>query len=239
MKLKKAAAIALAFATTAALCAPATALAADGDPTAGSPTEIASAATGSNSASSAITGTIKPTTLKVSVPTVVPFNVDPGATPELGDPYSPGGSGQFKSPENFTITNYSVVDVYGYVSGVTAAGCTLSQTEATAGVRAADGTTWTTPPVVQIVASDTDSSPLDFNTAGDWFDTVKTKKLYAFNEASNGKLNASADGTAEGGKASMFMFGRVAQTGWKTGDTFTVTPTFTIATADPGAAQNS
>lgn len=236
MKLKKAAAIALAFATTAAISAPATALAAD--PTAGTPTEIASSATGSNSASSAITGTIKPTTLKVSVPTVVSFDVDPGATPAATavDPTTKV-SGQFKSPSNFTVTNYSVVDVYGYVSGVAATGATLSQTGATAGVRNADGTAWTTAPAVQIVASDT--APGDFATTAKWFDTTKTKKLYAFNSSTNGKLAASADGTNKGGEATMHLYGQVAQTGWKANDTFTVTPTFTIATADPGAVQNS
>lgn len=238
MKLKKAAAIALAFATAAALSVPSAALAADGDPAAGTPAEIKSSADGKNSASSAITGTIKPTTLKVSVPTVVSFDVDPGATPAATavDPTTKV-SGQFKSPSNFTVTNYSVVDVYGYVSGVAATGATLSQTGATAGAHAADGTTWATEPAVQIVASDT--APGDFATAAKWFDTTKTKKLYAFNSTANGKLAASADGTAAGGEATMHLYGQVAQTGWKTGDTFTVTPTFTIATADPGAAQNS
>ena len=237
MKLKKAAAIALALATTAALSAPATALAADSDPTAGTPAEIASSATGSNSASSAITGTIKPTTLKVSVPTVVSFDVDPGKDAAVATPDANKVSGQFRSPSNFTVTNYSVVDVYGYVSGVTATGATLSQTGATAGAHAADGTAWTTEPAVQIVASDT--APTNFSTAADWFDTAKTKKLYAFNEADKGKLAASADGTTAGGEATMYLFGQVAKTGWKANDTFTVTPTFTIAVTDPGTEQNA
>lgn len=234
MKLKKAAAIALAFATTAALCVPATALAADPDPTAGTPENVIAA---DGTKSSVITGTIKPTTLKVSVPTVVSFDVDPGATPSYYAANSDGVSGQFKSPSNFTITNYSVVDVYGYVSGVAAAGCTLSQAGPTAGVRAADGAAWDTLPAVQIVASD--AAPGTWDAPADWFDTVKTKQFYAFNSGSHGKLAASADGTAEGGKATMYMLGRVTQGGWKAGDTFTVTPTFTIKTADPGAAQNS
>lgn len=235
MKLKKAAAIALAFATTAALCVPATALAADPDPTAGTPENVIAA---DGTKSSVITGTIKPTTLKVSVPTVVSFDVDPGATPAAtAVDATTKISGQFKSPSNFTVTNYSVVDVYGYVSGVAATGATLSQTGAAAGVRAADGTAWDTVPTVQVVASDT--APGDFATPAKWFDTAKTKKLYAFNEATKGKLAASLDGTTKGGEATMHMYGQVTQGGWKAGDTFTVTPTFTIKTADPGAAQNS
>ena len=66
-------AIALASALTLALCAPATAFAAD------PATSVPGTATATDRPTSVITGTIHATTLKATVPTKVSFNIDPGA----------------------------------------------------------------------------------------------------------------------------------------------------------------
>lgn len=209
MKMKKLAASALALATAAAICAPAAAFAAD---------VTSTDATAPGDTDSAITGTIKATTLSVSVPTKAAFTVDPGKTAAAGE------GGQYASPTNYTVTNKSVVPVYAYVSKVAATDVSL--VAAPADVKAA---TNAGDKDAKIMFAVKDAAPTDFNTAGDWL-TTGTSKYYAFNASTFGKLDAAGGSNAD---ATMKFYGQAPSTNWTEKQTFTVTPTFTITTTDP------
>lgn len=222
MKLKKAAGLALALATAAAICVPATALAADPpDPSVTNPpTPNVTAADGT--AQSTLTGAIKATTLSVSVPTAATFNVDPGKAAAATD------AGQFASPTNYAITNKSVVPVYAYVSGVSASGVEL--TDASNDVKAAT-TAGGANAKIQFAVKD--AAPGAFTTAADWL-TTSTTKYYAFNAANMGKLEAgSATPAPASASATMKFYGQVPAENWTHGQSFTITPTFTISVTKP------
>lgn len=221
MKMKKLAASALALATAAAICAPAAAFA-DGldDSTVIPATPNVTSAGGATD--STITGTIKATTLSVSVPTKAAFNVDPGAAAKAGE------GGQYASPTNYTVTNKSVVPVYAYVSKVAVTGVSL--VDASANVKPATNA-GDSDAAIMFAVKEAAAAPTGFDTAGDWL-TTTTSKYYAFNVANNGKLDA-AGGTAAA--ATMKFYGQAPSTNWSEAQTFTVTPTFTISTTAPTA----
>lgn len=218
MKLKKAAAIALAIATATAICVPSAAFAAD-EPTATIPGS-ANVTAPDGSADSTLTGTIKATTLSVSVPTAATFNVDPGKA------VAAGADGQFTSPSNYTITNASVVPVYAYVSKVTATGVALTDDKAQVSKASTAGGD-----DAKIQFAVKDAAPADFDTAADWL-TTSTAKYYAFNAATKGKLEAGSDTPQT---ATMAFYGQAPSENWTNGQTFTVTPTFTVTTSEPAA----
>lgn len=207
MKMKKLGACAIALATATALCAPAAAFAADGTVTAPGGTS-----------SSTITGTIAATTLSVSVPTAAAFTIDP--TVEATTVNS-----QLKSvPDNYTVTNASVVPVYAYISGCAVAkGADMTGTPtlvtATADLSTANA--------VMFAVKDDTGKPTDFDTPTDWL-TTTPGKYYPI--TANGKLAAKNDTATD--EATMKFYGQTT-TGWTNGDTFTITPTFTIAVTDP------
>lgn len=223
MKRKAAGALALAVALSGALAVPA--FAAD-------PSADATVSESGKTASTVITGTIRPTTLSVTVPTAVAFDVDPGAT--AGTELSGDKAGQFTSPSNFAIANNSVVDVYAYVSAVTAADVNLTAKKAEVAAK-------TNEAPAKIMVGVKDAAPASFGTEADWLTNplAEGAKYYAFNADANGKLAAKDPAAAEGAqtdnKAAMRIFGQVPSTGWANGDTFTVTPTFTITVTDPAA----
>lgn len=225
MKLKKAAAVVSAFAVTAALCVPATALAADTD-TATSET-VASA----TAKESVITGTIAVTTLSVSVPTKAAFTIDPTIT-VTND--AAGTTAQLTNvPTNYSVTNNSAVPVYAYISKceiTKGAGMTGTPTlvTATSGL--------STDNAVMFAVKDDAGKPANFDAADNWLTAAADLKYYPIKD--NGKLAAqkmkdgAADPSQTDNKATMSFYGQTT-TGWVDGDTFTVKPTFTIATQDP------
>lgn len=242
---KKIGAMALSLALASAICVPTAAFA---DDYSGSQQEtedmtgVAQTGTGSVTTTgntSVLTGKIKATTLSVSVPTAVTFNIDPGAAQGVADPAvsdaTPGTSqkrGQFTSPTNYTIHNASQVAVYVTVDSVTATGATLTDTQASIAAKVTG--TGAADPVVMVGLSDADNngSLALGNTAG-WFKTSPATGLgiYPFGTtADKGRLDPddnAANGTDE---ATMMVYGAVAQTGWTEADTFTVTPTLKIST---------
>ena len=177
-----------------------------------------------------ITGTIKPTTLTVTVPTTVAFDVDPGAEAATTLNNDTLKAGQFTNPSNFSIINNSVVDVYAYVSSVaTPSGAALVTSEQS--VAPKEGET-----AAKVMVGVKSTAPADFSTAADWLksDMSEGEKYYAFNADAKGKLAAksSVEGQTDN-QATMYVFGQVPKTGWATNDTFTVVPTFTITVNNP------
>lgn len=205
MKMKKLGACAIALATATALCAPMAAFAADATITPGK---------GAGDTDSVITGTIAATTLSVSVPTAAAFTIDPTKAAD-------NVSSQLTDvPTNYTVTNASVVPVYAYISA-----CGIAKAGTTAGtptlVTAVDNLT--TANSVMFAVKDATSAPEDFTKPADWL-TTTADKYYPI--TANGKL------AAKNGAATMSFYGQTT-TGWTNGDSFTVTPKFTITATDP------
>ena len=225
-------AIALASALALALSAPATALAAD-------PTASGSAdATAAAPATSTITGTIHATTLKVTVPTTVPFDIDPGAA-QGTKAAAPGQKrGQYTSPANYTIKNWSAVDVYGYVSSVTVQNATL--VNATGQLAKTAGSSSAADVKVMVGLSNSDAD-MDHTKPAHWLTTdvadADGKRYFAFNKTDKGKLAASADAAsatpAAGGAATMHIYGAVKNGGWAENESFTVKPVFKVTATKP------
>lgn len=215
---------ACALALGLALAVPATAFAAD--PAAGTPGE----ATATGTPTSTITGTIHATTLKATVPTKVSFNIDPGATQGTAVDGSTQKRGQYTSPTNYTITNYSAVDVYGYVSGVTVDGAAL--VNATGNLKKTPGAVGAANISAMVGLSNQDSD-MALTDATDWL-MSDSNKYYAFNKATHGKLTASANApTAAGGTSTMYIYGAVKNGGWAENNSFSVKPVFKITATDP------
>lgn len=215
-------ALALASVLACALCAPTTAFAAPNEAS-GTGT-----ATASDTPTSTITGTIHATTLKVTVPTTVAFDIDPGAA--TGVTASGQKRGQYTSPTNYTVKNYSAVDVYGYVSAVAVDGVTL--VNATGNLKKTAGAVGASNVSAMVGLSDKDGD-MSLTTAANWL-MADTSKYYAFNKSTHGKLAASNNApTAEGGTATMYIYGAVKNGGWVENNSFAVKPTFKITVTDP------
>lgn len=226
-------AIAVASALALVLAAPVSAFAADpAAPT--TPKDMTGTAP---SQASTITGTIHATTLKVSVPTVVAFNIDPGAA--KGTTGTGQKRGQFTSPANYTVTNYSAVDVYAFVSGVTSPDATLVNAEAS--LKKTPGLLNTANVSVMVGLGDKDAE-MALSDQADWLTTsvgdTKTTRYYALKKADKGKLAASTDAAsnAAGESATMKIYGAVKSGGWAENNSFKVVPTFKIMTTDPSVA---
>ena len=225
MKKTKIGALALSVALASAICVPATAFAvANTDGALDTDTTSSPVTSTTGTSDSVLTGKIKVTTLSVSVPTAATFNVDPSiAATDAGT--------QFTSPTNYKIVNNSVVPVWAQitnvaVTGTSTGGDTVALTDTDANV--ADATM-----LFAVSDSDDPATDLVFGTTGNWLTSGALGTAYsAFNKTGDGKLTAT-DG-ADGGtdEATMYFYGKMdnTYTGWADGDSFTITPTFTIRT---------
>lgn len=239
--------VALASALTLALAAPVSAFAADAVPVVpeASIEQTVTAANGEKEV--AITGTVKATTVSVTVPTQVAFYIDPGATQGTTKSATENKYGQFTNPTNLTITNHSAVDVYGYVCNVTSPHVTLASS--TAGVKKPGGVAPSAGRKadigVMVGICDTNTASLDFGTSSNWLTEsgvgdAKATRYYAFNKNHYGKLAAATDasGTVDDsredkGSYTMTIRGAVFNGGWSQDENFLVTPKFKIVATDP------
>ena len=236
-------AVALASVLALVLCTPMAAFAVE----VGSETDDAAA---TETLSSAVTGTIKATTLCVTVPTKVSFYLDPGAeqgTTLSGTWPTDTKFGQYTNPSNLTITNHSAVDVYGYVPKVASSYVTL--VDSTSGLAKpggvsplADGSNKSRIGVMVGICDTTESMSLE--TPGDWMTEGDNQTYYAFNKNGHGRLAAASDsqGTVDNsrdevkGEYTMTIRGAVFQGGWSQNESFLVQPVFKIVTTDPAGA---
>ncbi len=161
------------------------------------------------------------------------FNIDPGAAQGTTVSGSTQKRGQYTSPGNYTITNYSAVDVYGYVSGVTVEGATLVNT--VAGLKKTSGAVGASNVSAMVGLSNQDSD-MALSDSADWLmsDISDAKKYYAFNKTSKGKLAASTNApSVAGGSSTMYIYGAVKNGGWAENDSFSVKPVFKITATVP------
>lgn len=245
MKKTKIGALALSVALVSAICVPATAFAdyagseqATQDSTGTSLADNATIAL--DGTETTLTGTIKATTLSVSIPTTVAFNVDPGATPAVTDAAAgdttPGTSnkhGQFTSPSNYKVKNLSRVKVYAYISQVTATTAGTPGTTVTPTLKDTVPTyTAANRDEMMIGIKSVAEKPADFATPANWL-TTATTAYYPFNATNKGEILASTDGVAAVESDAMMIYGQVNPAGWTDGDTFQIKPTFTVTSTKP------
>lgn len=228
MKKQKLGALALSIVVASALCVPAMAIAAPVTDATLDASTTNGAVTAAGDSQSILTGKIKVTTLSVSVPTAATFNIDPSiAATDAGT--------QFTSPTNYKITNSSVVPVWAQITNVAVAGSSTGSgvVALTATEASVSGTT------MMFAVSDSidPATDLAFNEVSNWLTAgdLSSAPYSAFNKAGGGKLAAN-DGALNGDdEATMYFYGKMDNTysGWADGDSFTITPTFTIATTAP------
>lgn len=249
MRKTKIGALALSVALASAICVPTTALAANynGSEQATQDSTGTKAeddkTIGLDGTETTLTGTIKATTLSVSMPTTVAFNVDPGATAGVADAAAgdtgSGASttsnkhGQFTSPTNYKVKNLSRVKVYAYISRVTATSAATPGTTVTPDLKNTAPTyTASNRDQMMIGIKSVAEAPADFSTDTDWL-TTSTTKYYPFNKDNKGEIDASTDGTTPKESDAMMIYGQVNPAGWTDGDSFQIKPTFTVTSTKP------
>lgn len=237
-------ATAVASALALALAAPAAAFAVDTPPEV-DPADVTNVVEAGGTADVEITGTVKATTITVSVPTRVSFYIDPGAEQDtaLSDP-SKNKYGQYLNPTNMTVTNLSAVDVYGYVPKVKSDYVTLtsgSDLEKPGGVAPAANGSTKDRIKVKVGLCDT-TETLNLGTANNWLTEsvadTPADRYYAFNKDEQGKLTAATANAGTGatvstnGARTITIRGAVFQGGWSQNESFLIQPTIKIVT-DP------
>ena len=168
-------------------------------------------------ADSVITGHIKVTNISVKVPVTSSFDIDPNKE------VSAGGAGNAQMGEqatNYTITNLSTVPLDISITKVTPGnGVTLVQTV---------GALSTDKSVIFAIREANEAVPALPGGADDakWMTSGTLASPYKVSATLN---TIEAAGTA-GGKDSLTMKVYAAtKKGWKSGNSFTITPTFTVS----------
>lgn len=236
MKKRKIGALALSVALASAICVPATAFALTPGPD-GTGTDGSSDLMATPAGTTELIGKIKATTLSVTVPTTMQFAIDPGTTQGVAqDATVAAKHGQFTSPTNYTVMNSSKVPVKVTVDSVTATGCALTDTQGNIAAKSTG-----VDPVVMVGLSDkANGASLVLGAATNWFTTGGSGLgIVPFGAtdysggstsvvaANTGKL-APSTATDGDNKATMYVFGAVAQDGWAEGDSFSVVPTLKV-----------
>lgn len=168
----------------------------------------------SGSATAKLEGTIKATNLVVTVPSKIPFFIDPTVDASPSD--TDNVTAQITAPEDdIKITNNSVVPVYAKISKVEATTVSL--------VNNKEGLSGNQTAMLGIKSTGTIT---DFTKTTDWL-TTSTTDYYLSSD--NGKIEAS------GGDLTLEVCGQ-AGAGWAADDTFTVTTTIVVSVKDPTPA---
>lgn len=161
----------------------------------------------SGSATAKLEGTIKATNLVVTVPSKIPFYIDP--TKKATE----GVKAQITQPDDdIKITNNSAVPVYAKISKVEQEIVTL-----------VDVDTGLTGNQTAMLGIKKENEITDFTKTTDWL-TANTTDYYLSND--NGKIAAS------GGDLTLEVCGQ-AGAGWAADDTFTVTTTIVVSVTKP------
>ena len=204
-------------------------MAAYGAPTAAADTSVAyetKSMGDGGEATSVITGHIKVTNISVQVPITSSFDIDPNKTVTAD---GAGDAQMGDQASNYTITNLSTVPLDITITKVTpATGVTLVQTvealdaqnkNVLFAIREANET------VPKLPGGSDDAKWL---TGG----TLATPYLVSTTAAKN---TIQAAGAADGADSLTMKVYAATKKGWKSGDSFTITPTFTVSlnTATP------
>ena len=161
-------------------------------------------------------GTIAVSTLSVTIPTKVPFNLDPSTAADTP-------TSQITDPTNAVITNNSKVPVdvkiTKVVVGEVGSGNTVKPSLLNADTDFGTKENYLMFAIKQREADD-ETIPVAFTKQEDWL--VASDTAYRV-------LKSTAGIAANGGTATLRVFGKASDKGWKSEDVFTITPTFTVS----------
>lgn len=167
-----------------------------------------------NTVETKLYGTIKATQLKVTVPISVYFYVD--NTKEIQN-----STTQVTQPGNITVKNDSNVPVYIAIKSIAMDGVTLTDNPSNLK---------NTSKYMMFSITSTARPTLSFSTQSDWIMPSYFTGSNVFHlDSTYGKVPAASG--AKSGELSMLIHAR-AEDGWTQNDTFTITPTFVVA-SDP------
>lgn len=177
----------------------------------------------------AVTGTIKATNVKISVPTKSAFNLNPWINGTKTD-------AQIENPTNFTIKNFSPFAVYAKVSKVAVEATTSNANVKTVNLVDSDSALTANGDVLIALSSET-TAPADYTAAN--FKPLTTTTSSYFTDAANkgvvargAKSDAGKTEIDTPGEMAMRFYGKAfdnGASGWQAGDSFVLTPTFTFS----------
>lgn len=173
-------------------------------------------------ADSVITGHIKVTNISVQVPMTSSFDIDPNKTVAAG---GDGGAQMGDQATNYTITNLSTVPLDISITKVTpVTGVELVQTVAALDAKDKN--------VLFAIREASETVPkLPGGAGGDdakWLSSGVLATPYKV-AATAGKNTIQASGAAGGADSLTMKVYAATKKGWKSGDSFTITPTFTVS----------
>ncbi|MBS5065379.1 MAG: hypothetical protein KHZ58_16560 [Hungatella hathewayi] len=216
--------------------------AAYGDPGVSATDEVKSAGGSTNMT---LTGNIQVTTLSVTIPTTVAFDVDMTKIPVKSATDKAGVNVQVTGPTetDYRIINKSASTVWVYVTAVTPSATSTGKTPALVSkysdLKAADYNllfaikdTKVAPPVVNAYTDETDLT-LDGDSADFWMKSGMASGDKYYLNSDNGKLLAQDQATGEKENEMPLTIYAFTRKGWVAGDSFTVQPTFTVSVTDP------
>lgn len=178
-----------------------------------------------------ILGTIKATTLKVSVPLKAAFDVDPGAYEEA----TKLSEVTVAQSSNYAIKNESTVPVWVYISSIAVGGLSGTSTSQTASLTTDPADLSTNFKVMLAIKSGlTDPAIAVKDTAAFWIPDTLSGGKYYMDTAING-TDSTNHGKIEAGSTMKLNVYALTQKGWSNADTFAFKPTFTVAVKDPTA----
>lgn len=194
-----------------------------------------------------LTGTIKVTSLSVTIPTTVAFNVDMTQVPAASATEKAAVNVQVEQPgeDVYRIKNNSASAVWVYVTDVTPSAATAGKTPVLTDTYAdvkdnnynllfAIKDAKAAAPAVNAY-SQPDASDMTIGATSYWMKSgTPTGGKYYLNDT-NGKLIAKdqATGADEGKNEMGLTIYAFTRKGWTAGDKFTVKPVFTVSVEDP------
>jgi len=218
--------------------------AAYGDPGVSATDEVKAAGGSTNMT---LTGNIQVTTLSVTIPTTVAFDVDMTQIPVKSATDKAGVNVQVTGPTetDYKIVNKSASTVWVYVSAVTPSATSTGKTPALVSkysdLKAADYNllfaikdTKVAPPAVNAYTNETDLT-LGGDSPDFWMKSGMASGDKYYLNSDNGKLLAQDQATAAKENEMPLTIYAFTRKGWVAGDSFTVQPTFTVSVTDPTA----
>ncbi len=163
-----------------------------------------------------LNGTIKATTLSVTIPLTAAFDIDPTKYSATDPNIQVGGN----QSSGYKIVNNSAVPVYVYISGVSVPTSGVTLVDTVAGLD-------TNKALMLAISEKPTAAASDISNTGFWLKTSMTGKYYMdTTQANKGKLDAN------GGTMNLKIYG-MTQKGWSNADTFAVKPSFTVTVTEP------
>ncbi len=189
--------------------------AAAGDPSVESESVMAAA----GSKETELLGRINATTLSVTLPITVAFDVDPSKYDVTQTDFL---TRQISAPSNYNIVNNSATPVYVHISGVTqgAVSGRVTSTSTLTDDKADVANTSKNKQVLLAIKASTETVPANESALSAGFGLTTATSSYSLESTSKGKIDAGAT-------MNLKIYG-LTNKGWSQNDIFSVKPSFTV-----------